>query len=101
MPERWSGLIATDSQSLIDTLTGNALNLERRQTEPIDLDFNRVVLDVMIPEWDILIETQRSFAKLPGLQRKHIEGHQDDNLSYSRLLLLAQLNVDADRLARE
>jgi hypothetical protein len=55
----------------------------------------------MIPEWDILIETQRSFAKLPGLQLKHIEGHQDDNLSYSQLLLLVQLNVDADRLASE
>ena len=100
MHERWSGIIATDSQSLLDTLAGDTA-LDENRNVPVDLDFNRVVLDVLSPEWDILIEIQRSLQKLPGMRLEYVEGHQDRNTSYENLSLLAQLNIDADRLASE
>ena len=98
MHERWEGIVATDSQSLLDTLTGeNALDENRNV--PLDLDFHRVVLDVLTPEWDILIEIQRSLQQLPGVRLEYVAGHQDKDNPYASLSLLAQLNVDADSLA--
>jgi ribonuclease HI len=98
MHERWEGIVATDSQSLLDTLTGeNALDENRNV--PLDLDFHRVVLDVLTPEWDILIEIQRSLQQLPGVRLEYVAGHQDQDNPYASLSLLAQLNVDADSLA--
>ena len=100
MHERWTGIVATDSQSLLDTLAGET-SLDENRNVPVDLDFNRVVLDVLSPEWDILIEIQRSLQKLPGVRLEYVEGHQDRDVPYENLSLLAQLNVDADRLASE
>ncbi|KAI2499830.1 hypothetical protein MHU86_14647 [Fragilaria crotonensis] len=100
MHERWTGIVATDSQSLLDTLSGET-SLDENHNVPIDLDFSRVVLDVLIPEWDILIEIQQSLKRLPGVRLEYIKGHQDEESSYENLSLLAQLNVDADRIASE
>jgi hypothetical protein len=36
-----------------------------------------------------------------GVVLQHIKGHQDCQTVYRRLLLLAQLNVDADALANK
>jgi hypothetical protein len=58
-----------------------------------------VVLDVLDPEWDVLIEIQQSLKSLPGVHLEYVEGHQDKQTQYHNLDLLAQLNVDADRIA--
>ncbi len=36
---------------------------------------------------------------MPALTLQHVRGHQDKHTPYSRLSLLAQLNVDADEQA--
>ena len=98
MHDTWRGVLATDSQSLLDTLFGRD-HPEQENTGPVDLDQNRVVLDVMCPEWDILIEIQKSLQLLSRVCLEYIEGHQDKKTSYHNLCLLAQLNVDADQIA--
>jgi hypothetical protein len=98
MHDTWRGVLATDSQSLLDTLFGRD-HREQENTGPVDLDQNRVVLDVMCPEWDILIEIQKSLQLLSRVCLEYIEGHQDKKTSYHNLCLLAQLNVDADQIA--
>jgi ribonuclease HI len=100
MHDPWLGIVATDSQSLLDTLSGET-TLDENRNVPVDLDFNRVVLDVMTPEWDVLIEIQKSLRKLPGVRLEYVKGHQDQEAAYESLPLLAQLNVDADRIAGE
>jgi hypothetical protein len=67
--------------------------------EPVQIDGNTVVLDVLCPDWDILIEIQEALSHLPGLRLKFVKGHQDDSTPYARLPLLARLNVDADAMA--
>ena len=100
MHEPWQGIVATDSQSLLDTLSGEQ-SLDENRNIPVDLDFNRVVLDVLSPEWDVLIEIQHSMKRLSGVRLEYIKGHQDQEIPYERLSVLAQLNVDADRIAGE
>ena len=52
------------------------------------------------PDWDVLHEIKWTFHKqLKGGTLIHTKGHQDDKHKYDKLPLLAQLNVDADRLA--
>ena len=58
-----------------------------------------MVLDVLCPDWDILIEIQHAWQQLPELRLKFIKGHQDDKVPYAQLPLLARLNVDADAKA--
>jgi hypothetical protein len=65
----------------------------------MDIDANRVVLDVLCPEWDVLIEIQNSLKILPGVRLEYVEAHQDKKTAYHDLPLLAQLNVDADTIA--
>lgn len=67
--------------------------------EPVRIDGTKVVLDVLCPDWDILIEIQFALEQLPGLCLKYVKGHQDNKLPYAQLPLLARLNVDADALA--
>ena len=55
-----------------------------------------MVLDVLCPDWDILIEIQEALTQLPDLQLKFVKGHQDDKIPYNPLPLLARLNVDAE-----
>ena len=58
-------------------------------------------LDVLDAEWDLLVEIQEALKDLPGIAIVYVKGHQDDRVSYERLPLMAQLNVDADRLANQ
>jgi hypothetical protein len=92
MDEQWRGLIGTDSQSMIDALYDG---------EETDEDGAKqlAVLDVLDAEWDLLTEIQGSLRELPGVHITFIKGHQDDRVPYERLPLMAQLNVDADRMA--
>ncbi len=98
MHEQWRGVLATDSQSLLDTLLGRDTR-DSNDNAPMDLDANRVVLDVLCPEWDDLIEIQNSLKILPGVRLEYVEAHQDKKTAHHNLPLLAQLNVDADRIA--
>jgi hypothetical protein len=58
-----------------------------------------VLLDVLQPDWDVLIEIQHAMAHLPENQLQFIRGHQDRSRQFARLALLAQLNVEADTMA--
>ena len=91
MDNPWRGLlVGTDSQSMIDRLFYVAgTNNSTKQLAP---------LDVLDAEWDLLVEIQDALRELPGVDRTYVKGHQDDRVPYARLPLLAQLNVDADRL---
>jgi hypothetical protein len=70
-----------------------------RRYEPVSIDGAAVILDVLCPDWDTLIEIQTALLQLPDLQLKFIKGHQDDKTPYAQLPLLARLNVDADAMA--
>ena len=94
MDDRWRGLIGTDSQSVLNTLYDEGLRSEDGGKQFADLD----VLD---PEWDLLVEIQDTLRELRGVDLIYVKGHQDDQTPYERLPLMAQLNVDADRLAGE
>ena len=96
----WKGVIGTDSQSLLDTLNGKEVD---PQTEDIYLHppCSKVVLDVLCPEWDILIEIQHAKEQLPDVTWQYVQGHQDRNKPYEELCVMAQLNVDADRKAAQ
>ena len=65
----------------------------------VEFDHTAVVLDPMIPEWDILIEIQEAKKKLPQIRLEYVKGHQDRNKPFASLPLLAQLNVEADKMA--
>ena len=55
-------------------------------------------------EWDILIEIWTTIAAMDPDSRpaiSHIKSHQDDKKPCADLPLRAQLNVDADKLAKE
>jgi exonuclease III len=98
MHEPWVGVIATDSQGVLDTLqTGD--KDPQAADDPVDLDKGTVVLDCLRPEWDLLIEIQVALSGLPEVTMKHVKGHQDKTRPYHSLDLLAQLNVDADTRA--
>ena len=93
--EPWTGTLATDSKSLIDTIYGpKYLQLGHIQAT----DFRRP-LDPLSPEWDVVYGVQQLLQSMPGLTVKHIKGHQDRATEYNRPSLLAQLNIDADELA--
>jgi hypothetical protein len=96
--EPWHGILVTDSQSVLKTLGGGDKEFNATD-EPVRIDGDTVVLDVLCPDWDILIEIQHALTLLPGLQLKFIKGHQDDKTPYAQLPLLARLNVDADAKA--
>jgi exonuclease III len=91
----WSGTIATDSKSLIDTIRGPNTQNPGRTSGTV----YRRPLDPLSPEWDVVIGIQQLLQEMPGLKLEHIKGHQDRDCEYHRLPLLAQLNVDADALA--
>ena len=98
--EPWRGTVATDSQSLIDTLHGKTYT----NADPYGIlspatSSATVILDPLIAEWDIIFSIQTLLREMPGLSLIHVRGHQDKKTPYHRLPLLAQLNVDADELA--
>ncbi len=92
------GFVATDSESLLNTLSGIAMK-QLRQDIPLDLDFSRVILDIIVPKWDILIEIQKFLKQLTLVQLEYTPGHQDWLRAYETLPLLGQLNDDTDRIA--
>jgi hypothetical protein len=96
-PEAWSGILATDSKSLLDTLFRTPVVTDK----PKDSSQLRSIheLDPLCAEWDLLSGIIDGMASLPAIQLQHIKGHQDRKTRYERLPLLAQLNVDADDLA--
>lgn len=50
-------------------------------------------------DWDIVNELYHNFLLLPGVQIKHVQGHQDGASPYADLSIFAQLNVEADAWA--
>ena len=87
----WRGLVGTDSQSMLDRLF-------KKGTDPSNHK-ELAILDVLDAEWDLLVEIQHALRELPGADRTYVKGHQDDKKVYAKLPLMAQLNVDADRLS--
>jgi len=55
MHDPWQGILATDSQSVLDTLFGHDAEEPTADTG-VNLDNNQVILDVLCPKWDILIQ---------------------------------------------
>ncbi len=98
MVEPWQGVLVTDSQSVLKTLGGGDQKFKTTD-EPVRRNGTTVVLDVLCPNWDILIEIQAALSQLPGLRLKFIKGHQDITTPYAQSPLLAWLNVDADVMA--
>ena len=94
----WQGVLGTDSQSLLDTLSGKDKD-PQAETDPINIHGAQVVLDVLCPDWDVLIAIQQSQKQLPELKLQHVRGHQDRTTAYARLDQMGQLNVDADARA--
>lgn len=100
MSEPWNGIIGTDSKSVLDTLSGKQPDGQRADLhEPVKIDSDGVVLDVLCPEWDVLIEIQCALQLLSGIKLQFVKGRQDAAVAVHRLPLLAQLNVEADALA--
>ena len=96
----WNGVIATDSQSVLDTIQQSIEVPNPTSQESMRLYQGEwKTLDVMSADWDVLIELQESLKKLPGMKLQHVRGHQDLHTPYRNLSLLAQLNVDADHQA--
>lgn len=92
----WSGRIGTVSQSLLD----RAFEKRGEKGYPVRYGATSLkVLDVLDPEWDLLNEIQITLRRLPEVTLEYVKGHQDDHVEYSRLSMMAQLNVDADGLA--
>ena len=98
--EPWTGILATDSQSLLETLTVKPLKEENGRS--LYAQHLRVAqLDVKCPEWDLLSRSilSNELQRWPGMMVQHMRGHQDQKTAYNRLPLSAQLNVDADLMA--
>jgi hypothetical protein len=95
--DNWKGTIGTDSQSMLEKLFGRT---KVKSGEPL-IAAQLKELDVMTAEWDLLMEIQVSLRLLPEVELTYVKGHQDASRAYSRLSLLAQLNVDADDKAKE
>ena len=98
----WNGIVASDSQSVLDTLFGHdELRRERDRDEPINLSGSTVILNCLLPDWDVLIEIQHALSQLPNIKLAYVRGHQDRHCSYHKLDEMGQLNVDADAKASE
>jgi exonuclease III len=98
MQFQWQGILGTDSQSLLDTLSGKDKDPQAEEG-PIPINGSAVILDPLCPDWDVLIEIQLSQVQLPGIKLQHVRGHQDRTTAYHRLDQMGQLNVDADAKA--
>jgi hypothetical protein len=96
--EPWVGILATDSQSLLETLTEKSTELTSN-SNPFWKRKLLKHLDVKCPDWDLVSNILVELEKWPGLILQHVRGHQDRKVAYHRLPLLAQLNVDADTMA--
>ena len=94
----WTGILATNSLSLLDTLKGVKMDDIPHGLEDMPERIN-APLDPLSAAWDVVEKINSLLHELPKMMLKHVRGHQDRKVQYHRLSLLSQLNVDADRLA--
>ena len=83
-----TGILATDNTGLIDRVQSQS-----------SLHYP-VPNSVFQPDWDVvqaIVQTQKEFAITATYT--HVKGHQDDDTPKSKLSLLAQINVEADKHA--
>ncbi|KAI2503130.1 hypothetical protein MHU86_11321 [Fragilaria crotonensis] len=98
--EPWTGILATDSQSLLESITVPPSPQDEPACGTMYSTLKQVKhLDVKCPEWDLLSSVLTELQRWPGITLQHVRGHQDRKVAYARLPLLAQLNVDADLMA--
>ena len=84
--EPWTGIIATDSLSLVDTIRG----VRRNDKECADRDIPGQPLDPAVsPEWDLVNLIRQILATMSALQLQHVRGHQDRRVAFRNLPLLA------------
>jgi hypothetical protein len=98
----WQGIVATDSQSLLDTLHSPAhveSSTEEQHTRRTARRIKQFPLDPLLPEWDVVRGIQELAQRMSGLRLLYVAGHQDKKTAVHKLPLLAQLNVEADALA--
>lgn len=96
---QWEGVIATDSESLLNTLSGTKRMRIGDVEDPSEHNGTDVIIDPMAPQWDVLIEIQAARKKYPGIILEYVKGHQDRTKPVATLPLLAQLNIQADHMA--
>ena len=85
-----TGVLATDNTGLIDRVTA-----QTQVKYPVPNA-------VFKPDWDVvqaICDTQKLFSI--SVEYVHVKGHQDKEVQFDDLDLLAQLNVEADRYAGE
>jgi hypothetical protein len=65
----WTGIIGTDSLSVLETIAGKAVVGATRQRlqEPIQIHGETVRLDPLCADWDVLIEIKHTLQQLPGI----------------------------------
>ena len=95
----WDGILATDSQSLLEAITVKPDMISQHALYSKLKDVTD--LEVTCPEWDLLSSILLELRRWPAVRLQHVRGHQDRTTDYERLSLLAQLNVDADAMATE
>jgi hypothetical protein len=85
-----SGVLAMDNSGLVDRAKAQTIIRYPVPNSTFQSD------------WDVveLIVVQVITAKMT-VTYKHVKGHQDKDIPYAELPFLAQLNVDADKLASE
>lgn len=72
MQEPWKGVLATDSQGVLDTLQEEDHDPQEQEV-PVDLDRGEVILDCLRPDWDILIEIQSALKQLPRVTLQYVQ----------------------------
>jgi hypothetical protein len=72
MFEDWSGVIGTESQSILDQLFCKPASAHSDQPPSL------AALDPLLSEWDLLVEIQSSLRILPGVSVVYVKAHQDD-----------------------
>jgi hypothetical protein len=100
--DEWQGILATDSQSLLDTITdGNYKAATNEDQQPACHLKPLRYLDALDPDWDLTSSIITVAQDMVGMELQYIRGHQDRTCEYDQLSLLAQLNVDADAMATQ
>jgi hypothetical protein len=84
--DEWTGIIATDSKSILDTLFG----VEQSKKDCQEAIKKFMEIKTLSPDWEVVVELQAALAILPGITLRLIKGHQDRKTSYERLSVLAQ-----------
>jgi exonuclease III len=99
--DQWHGVIVTDSQSLLDTLAKWSFQVVPTPPRQSPTYTSTPYNDVLLSEWDVLIEIYQLLRRMPYITLEYVKGHQDRHQPYQELPLKAQLNVDADEAAKK